>query len=187
MNISRMYINELAKETNFIKDNIEKVIRLIDILDFINSDIKLNRKLILKGGTAINLTIFNLPRLSVDIDLDYSINYCKEKVLEERMAIKEVLENYLLENDYVITDETREHYALLSLHCSYVNSIGNKDNIKIEINFLDREHILSPVYKEIIILKRKTNKTGNIHKEIIYCGYFLFYSYKNIEVISVEI
>ena len=25
----------------------------------------------LKGGTAINLTIFNLPRLSVDIDMDY--------------------------------------------------------------------------------------------------------------------
>lgn len=30
--------------------------------------------LALKGGTAINLTIFNLPRLSVDIDLDFSEN-----------------------------------------------------------------------------------------------------------------
>jgi len=27
---------------------------------------------VLKGGTAINLTVFQLPRLSVDIDLDFT-------------------------------------------------------------------------------------------------------------------
>lgn len=30
--------------------------------------------MILKGGTAINFTVFNLPRLSVDIDMDYTPN-----------------------------------------------------------------------------------------------------------------
>ena len=37
--------------------------------------------LALKGGTAINLTIFNLPRLSVDIDLDYSRNVSKDEMI----------------------------------------------------------------------------------------------------------
>ncbi len=25
----------------------------------------------MKGGTALNLTVFNLPRLSVDVDFDF--------------------------------------------------------------------------------------------------------------------
>lgn len=45
----------LAKDTAFIRDNLEKVVRLVDILDFFNNDELLSRKLALKGGTAINL------------------------------------------------------------------------------------------------------------------------------------
>ncbi|WP_337390356.1 nucleotidyl transferase AbiEii/AbiGii toxin family protein [Segatella sp.] len=30
----------------------------------------MSKSLVQKGGTAINLTVFQLPRLSVDIDLD---------------------------------------------------------------------------------------------------------------------
>ena len=45
--------------------------------------------LALKGGTAINLTIFNLPRLSVDIDLDFSENINRDEMLEKRPIITE--------------------------------------------------------------------------------------------------
>ncbi len=41
------------------------------ILEFLNTHEYMCEHLLLKGGTAINLTIFNLPRLSVDIDLDF--------------------------------------------------------------------------------------------------------------------
>jgi predicted nucleotidyltransferase component of viral defense system len=37
-------------------------------LEYLNTNPILKETLALKGGTAINLTIFNLPRLSVDID-----------------------------------------------------------------------------------------------------------------------
>ena len=47
----------LAKDTAFIRDNLEKVVRLVDILDFFNNDELLSRKLALKGGTAINLIV----------------------------------------------------------------------------------------------------------------------------------
>ena len=58
-------------DCNFIRDTIEKVMRLADILVFINEDPITQGKFALKGGTAINLTVFDLPRLSVDIDLDF--------------------------------------------------------------------------------------------------------------------
>ena len=45
---------------------------LADVLSFMENDALLSDTLALKGGTAINLTIFALPRLSVDIDMDYA-------------------------------------------------------------------------------------------------------------------
>ncbi|HBB05131.1 MAG TPA: hypothetical protein DCZ41_00820 [Firmicutes bacterium] len=74
MNYTRQYLAELASKTNFIKDNLEKVLRLSEILRFLNSHPILKGKLALKGGTAINLTSVDLPRLSVDIDLDFAEN-----------------------------------------------------------------------------------------------------------------
>ncbi len=43
--------------------------------------------LALKGGTAINLTVFDLPRLSVDIDLDYCGDESREVMLRRRNEI----------------------------------------------------------------------------------------------------
>ncbi len=71
----------LAAQTNFLRDNLEKVLRLTDVLQFIAGNPKLQDCLILKGGTAINLTVFELPRLSVDIDLDFHKDCTREEML----------------------------------------------------------------------------------------------------------
>jgi predicted nucleotidyltransferase component of viral defense system len=68
-----------SRELGFIRDTFEKVCRLTDILKFFESDALLAEVLALKGGTAINLTVFNLPRLSVDTDLDYCRNVSKDE------------------------------------------------------------------------------------------------------------
>ncbi|NTW05425.1 MAG: nucleotidyl transferase AbiEii/AbiGii toxin family protein [Peptococcaceae bacterium] len=69
-----IYLGKKAEELGFVRDTLEKVTRLADILEYLNTNPILKESLALKGGTAINLTIFNLPRLSVDIDMDYLIN-----------------------------------------------------------------------------------------------------------------
>ena len=53
-----IFIKRKSTELYFVKDTFEKVSRLIEILKFINTNIYLKGKLALKGGTAINLTIF---------------------------------------------------------------------------------------------------------------------------------
>ena len=58
----------LAQELNVQKQTLERVLRLIDVLKFINTDEYLKEKLALKGGTAINLSFYNCTRLSVDKD-----------------------------------------------------------------------------------------------------------------------
>ena len=46
---------------------IEKVLHLLNLLDQLNRHPMLKGKWVLKGGTALNLFVFDLPRLSVDI------------------------------------------------------------------------------------------------------------------------
>ena len=56
--------------------------------------------LLLKGGTAINLTVFNLPRLSVDIDLDFVPNLTREETVIERECLTEILKGFMSEQGY---------------------------------------------------------------------------------------
>lgn len=139
----RDYIENISRETGFIGSTLEKVERLIRILDWINSDEKLNELLALKGGTAINTAVFNLPRLSVDIDLDLTKNLGKEDMIKEREKIHNLLIQYLSANDYKINiQKSKDAYALDSIVAEYVDIKGNIDNIKIEINYMNRVHIL---------------------------------------------
>jgi predicted nucleotidyltransferase component of viral defense system len=45
--------------------------RLLELLAGLESHPYLRGRLALKGGTALNVFVFDLPRLSVDIDLNY--------------------------------------------------------------------------------------------------------------------
>lgn len=139
----RDYIENISKKTGFIQSTLEKVERLIRILEWMNSDEKLNKLLALKGGTAINTAVFNFPRLSVDIDLDLTENLSKEEMIKERETIHNLLVNYLNSNNYKINmEKSKDVYALDSIVAEYIDIKGNIDNIKIEINYMNRVHIL---------------------------------------------
>ncbi len=111
-------------------------------MKFFENDDILSSCLALKGGTAINLTIFNLPRLSVDIDLDFSENISRDEILEKRPIITERISKYMSANGYVLSGKSKQHHALDSFVFEYQNAGGMKDNIKIEINYMIRCHIL---------------------------------------------
>ena len=60
-----------SNQTGFRAEILEKVWQLMNVLEGINAHPYLQERLVLKGGTALNLFVFDLPRLSVDIDLNY--------------------------------------------------------------------------------------------------------------------
>lgn len=138
---SKTDLDKIAKESGFIRDNLEKILRLVNILNYFNSNPLLSDKLALKGGTAINLTVFNLPRLSVDIDLDFVTECSKEEMLVSREQINKEILNYMFTQDYALSPNTRNPHSLDSWSFYYQNAGGNKDNIKIEINYSMRNHI----------------------------------------------
>lgn len=149
MQFDRMTLGKKARELGFVRDTFEKVCRLAGVLDFMQNDPLLRDKLALKGGTAINLTIFNLPRLSVDIDMDFSENLPREEMLVVRKQITERIGKYMVSSGYQLSQRSKTYHALDSFVYEYQNAGGMKDNIKIEINYMLRCHVLQPVRRTV--------------------------------------
>ena len=145
---NRIELEKVARETGFIRDNLEKVIRLSNILEFLVSNDNLKGKVVLKGGTAINLTVFDMPRLSVDIDLDYCINSDKDTMMADRAVIGQEILGYMQSNGYTLHPSSKNTHALDSMVFSYLNAGGNNDTIKIDINYMMRTHILEPLTRK---------------------------------------
>lgn len=147
---NRAELGRMATESGFVRDTFEKVLRLKEILRFLNEDEFLREHLLLKGGTAINLTVFNLPRLSVDIDMDYTPNDTREDMLECREKITNVIKEYMESEGYLLSDASRFSHSLDAFHYNYQNAGGNRDMIKIELNYSLRAHVFEPVYRSIL-------------------------------------
>ena len=149
MQFDRITLGKQAKELGFVRDTFEKVCRLVDVLAFFEEDRFLSDRLALKGGTAINLTIFELPRLSVDIDLDYSCDVPRERMLEDRSEITDHIRKYMAANGYSLSPKSKNYHALDSFVYDYANAGGMKDNLKIEINYMLRSHVLPAAKRQI--------------------------------------
>ncbi len=149
MQIDKKWLSKAAAQEGFVRDTLEKVYRLTRVLQYINSNPLMKDCLALKGGTAINLTVFNLPRLSVDIDLDYSKETDREGMLEDRRLIVEDIEKYMTAEGYQKSGKSKTSHSLDSMIFMYHNTAGINDNIKIEINYSMRVHIYPLAHRQI--------------------------------------
>lgn len=68
---------------------LEKVLNLMQLLQSLNKHPFLKGKWVLKGGTALNLFIFNLPRQSVDIDINYIGSVDRDQMKADRPKIEQ--------------------------------------------------------------------------------------------------
>lgn len=134
-----------AKKYGFVRDTFAKVLRLKEILKFFNSQEYLSEHLILKGGTAINTVIFNLPRSSVDIDMDFISNGTREEMVAAREQIASIIKEHMGAEGYQLSSASRFSFSLDAFLYQYQNSAGNRDNIKIELNYSLRTHLFKPV------------------------------------------
>jgi predicted nucleotidyltransferase component of viral defense system len=154
-------VAQKANEMNFVRDTLEKVLRLMDILKYLNLNPLTKEYLVLKGGTAINLTVFNLPRLSVDIDLDFARNLSREEMMSTRGQIRDNIKVYMYTQGYEFSSRSKAYHSLDSFVFTYMNLGGVKDNIKIEINYSLREHIFNPEMRSVSVAGIAENELIN--------------------------
>ena len=109
MRVSPERLATEAEATGFQPEVLEKTYNLLGLLDAIDSHPFLRGKLALKGGTALNLFVFDVPRLSVDIDLNYVGAVGTEEMMEERPLIEEALQAVFSRENYTIRRMPEEH------------------------------------------------------------------------------
>jgi len=107
---------------------------LINLLNTLNSHPFLKGKWVLKGGTALNLFLLNLPRLSVDIDINYIGETDREKMLAERPGVEQAAQAVFLREGFIIKR-------------GYQSITGQPGNLEVDINFMYRQ----PLYDISIV------------------------------------
>lgn len=137
MRVSAERLAADAAATGFRSDMLEKAIHLLGLLDVMCSHPFLKGKLALKGGTALNLFVFDVPRLSVDIDLNYMGNESREAMLEERPRLEETIQAVFSREDFSIRRIPQEH-AGGKWSLRYAATSGQSGRIDVDINYMYR-------------------------------------------------
>lgn len=137
MKISPETLIKQAEATGFRQDMLEKVGLLLQLLDAIRSHPFLKNKLVLKGGTALNIFIFDVPRLSIDIDLNYVGAVDREAMVAERPKIEEALQAVFSREGYTVRRIPAEH-AGGKWQLRYPSASGQGGNLEVDVNFMFR-------------------------------------------------
>ena len=136
-----------ARAAGYKPENLEKVYRLLDVFQQIMSVPFLKERMVLKGGTALNLFCFEqLPRLSVDIDLNYIGALCREKMLEDKPMIMDAVEQIMVQNQFERHRAPMRH-AGGKMVWFYPSLLGQRGSLEIDINFMYREPLFPVEWK----------------------------------------
>jgi hypothetical protein len=122
---------------------LEEVIRLRQLLIEFRKHPFLRDRLVLKGGTAVNLFYLELSRLSVDIDLNYIGQLDREEMHRERPEIVKATDQITKALGYKV-QRSADDCALNEWFLTYQNHAGSSDQLQIEINCLMRACALAP-------------------------------------------
>ena len=143
MRLSRESLMREAAALDFRPDILEKVLRLTALLNAFSRHPRLSQTLALKGGTALNLFLFDLPRLSVDIDLNYIGAEDREAVNEERPEIEKEIEA-VCRREVLNVQAPKPSHALTSWSLVYDSALGGRDRIKVDVNYQYRVPLWEP-------------------------------------------
>lgn len=143
MTPTRAQIQGAAAETGFPADSLEKVWMLVRLLRMIVAHPFLGPRVALKGGTALNLFVFDLPRLSVDIDLNYVGAADRETMLAERPKLDTALGQVVGRLGLMVKRVPGDH-AGGKWRLSYTSALGRPGVLEVDVNFLLRVPLWEP-------------------------------------------
>lgn len=137
---------DVMSTDEFEPRTVDKVERLLDLLDEMERHPALKDKLALHGGTAINLFMLDVPRLSVDIDISYIGSISREDMLADKPHIEEGIEAVAQALGYAVEPHPGGHAGRTFL-LRYRGDWG-VDHVKVDCIYMNRSPILPPVVRE---------------------------------------
>lgn len=154
--ISENTLKEEAENRGYRPEILEKVYRLLDLLEQFMATPYLKERLALKGGTAINLFCSNqLPRLSVDLDFNYIGSADREIMRQEKSLLEKILIDISRRNRYELHRNPRAH-AGGKIVLIYQSILGNKGRLEIDINYVLRIPLWAPTWSSSLKWPKST-------------------------------
>ncbi|MFN3463290.1 MAG: nucleotidyl transferase AbiEii/AbiGii toxin family protein [Terricaulis sp.] len=151
---SRETLQRIAGETGYQPGTLEKVLRLLDLLQEIMDDEALKDRFALKGGTALNVFHLALDRLSVDIDLNYVGALDRATMLGERPQLEEALTRILTAQGYQVRRQPDEHAGGKWI-ARHESSLGGQGSLEVDINFMMREPLFGAERRDSVALAER--------------------------------
>jgi predicted nucleotidyltransferase component of viral defense system len=142
--LTREDLEREAAATGFQAEPLEKAIRLLELLESLRSHPFLTGRIALKGGTALNLFVFDAPRLSVDVDLNYIGAADRETMLAGRPKVEQAVRAVCGRLGIRVRRVPTEH-AGGKWRLSYVGAGGRSGTLELDVNFLMRTPLWPPV------------------------------------------
>lgn len=134
-----------AGETAFDARSLERVYRLVDLLEGMREHSYLKGRWVLKGGTALNLFLFDVPRLSVDIDVNYIGSAEREVMLSERPTLEKALQAVFGRHGLTVRRAAAaDEHAGGKWSLRYESVLGQGGNLEIDLNYLLRIPLWPP-------------------------------------------
>ena len=130
-------LRRLAGETGLPAPTLEKVLRLLDLLQTIAEDSLLSSRVALKGGTALNVFQLTLDRLSVDIDLNYVGALARAEMEADRPGVEVALSAILAAGGYQVRRLPEEHAGGKWI-ARFASALGGGATLEVDLNFMAR-------------------------------------------------
>ncbi len=139
--ITRRQVEAVATNSRFRPEPVEKVLRLIEILGRLDSHELSAGSWLLKGGTALNLFYLDLPRLSVDVDLNF-IGVENLEALEGARVEFEGALNSCCERAGCAVRRAPQEHAGGKFRLRFPSVLGGNQNLEVDVNYVGRVPLL---------------------------------------------
>lgn len=147
LTISEYDLKKQASERGYRAEILEKVYHLLDLVEVFMTIPYLRDRLVLKGGTALNLFCAeDLPRLSVDLDFNYIGSADKEVMKQEKIELERIILDLCHRRRYTLHRNPRAH-AGGKMVLIYESLLGTKGRLEIDLNYIFRIPLWKPEWR----------------------------------------
>ncbi len=134
-------MNQVAAESGFRPDAVEKLLRLCGVLERLDRHPTTRDAWLLKGGTALNLLHLDVPRMSVDIDLNFVGAADREGMQAARPEFEAALAS-ACEREGCTVKRAPDEHAGGKFRLRFASVLGGSQNLEVDVSYVARVPLL---------------------------------------------
>ena len=132
-------LGSLGTNQGFPPVQLERAVRLLDLIDDVARDPCLAGRVALTGGTAWTMFVLEVPRLSFDIDLNYVGSPDRAVMRAERPLVEAAMSDLFVRHGLAVRAQPqRTDHAGGKWDLRYQTAWGRSESIAVDVSYVRR-------------------------------------------------